>query len=302
MSSFIETFLIVFFAEMGDKSQFLALAFASKYKLSKVILGIALGIGLNHGLAIILGSLIGSFMDLNVIKFLAAILFLVFGLLSLVFEYGEEEEEDQRFQKLGPVLLIAGTFFLGELGDKTQIIAMTMGAVSDNKLLTFLATWSSMMVVSLIGILVARVLKKQLPEMTMNLIAAGLFIFFGLRGLWEGFEYFAIAKIYTILVIGLLALGIFLVVKKNQKSKDAYYIDEITRNLNNCIGCTEETCNCQTRDNIERLTREYLGGDLAYVGSVIKYIEGLKKMSPKGYYRLYQTIVDSNYMDKIKDR
>ena len=56
MSNFLETFLLVFFAEMGDKSQFLALAFASKYKLSKVLLGVGLGIGLNHGLAIILGS------------------------------------------------------------------------------------------------------------------------------------------------------------------------------------------------------------------------------------------------------
>lgn len=302
MSNFLETFLLVFFAEMGDKSQFLALAFASKYKLSKVLLGVGLGIGLNHGLAIILGSFLGSVIDLNLLKFFASILFIVFGLLSLVFDYGDEEDEDHRFEKFGPVALIAGTFFLGELGDKTQIIAMTMGAVSENKILTFLATWSSMMLVSLIGILLAKVLQKQLPEVTMKLIAAGLFIFFGLTGLWEGFKYFNLPRIYMVLVLGLLALGIYLIIKKNQKAKDQYFIGEITKNLDSCVGCNKEVCNCQTRDNIEKRTREYLGGDLAFVGNIINYLEGLKKISPKHYYKLYQTIVDENYKDKIINR
>lgn len=302
MSSFIKAFLLVFVAEMGDKSQLLSLAFATKYKLSTVMVGIALGIGLNHGLAIIAASFIANYLELDYIKMLAALVFLVFGLLSLKFEYCDEEEEEGKFQSLGPIFTIAGTFFIGELGDKTQIIAMTMGAVADNKLLIFLATFSSMMLVSIIGIFVGRILKKKIPEVTMNFIASMLFLFFGLKGFWDGLENFGISKIFILPVIIIIGICIFLINKKNEAERDKYFIREILANLDNCVGCNEEVCNCSTKKNIEELTKGYLGGDVVFIGNIVKYLESLKEISPKRYYKLYRKIIEEDYQGRVMTR
>lgn len=303
MDKFIEAFLLVFLAEMGDKSQLLSLAFATKYKLRTVVLGIAMGIGLNHGLAIIAGAFISKYIELDYIRLLAAIVFILFGLLSLRLEYGDEEEEETSYLKnFGPVFTIAGTFFVGELGDKTQILAMTMGAMADNKIFVFLATFSSMMVVSIIGIFVGRILKKKIPEVTMNVLAAVLFLFFGLTGLWDGIDAFNLSKVYLVPVMGAMALAIVLIYRDNQRRRDQYFIKEISENLENCVGCTESHCDCSTRDNIERLTKGYLGGDIKFLGNIINYLEDTKKISPRRYYKLYEKIKAEKFDERIPTR
>lgn len=303
MSNFIEAFLLVFVAEMGDKSQLLSMAFATKYKLSTVIIGIALGIGLNHGLAIIAADFLSRYVNIDYIHILASAIFIIFGLSSMKLEYDEEEEEEKGYLKdFGPVITIASTFFVGELGDKTQILAMTIGAMADNKFLVFLATFSSMMVVSIIGIFVGRILKKKIPEVTMNIIASVLFLFFGMTSLWGVFENFDINRILY-LGVGLGILGsVYIIYQGNQKRKDDYYIAEITHNLDNCVGCTVEYCQCATRENIERLTKGYLGGDVKFLGNIINYIEDTKKISPKRYQKLFLKIKEEKYDERIRLR
>lgn len=300
MSNFIEAFVLVFVAEMGDKSQLLSLAFATKYKLSTVIIGIALGIGLNHALAILAASFIAEYIQLEYIKLLAAFVFIIFGLSSLKIEYEEEEEEEKSYlADFGPIITIAATFFIGELGDKTQILAMTLGAMAENKLLVFLATFSSMMVVSLLGILVGRVLKKRIPEVTMNIIAAFLFLFFGFTSLYGTAGDLGISQIYIIPIFVVVVFGIVLVYRGNARRREAHFISEIERNLQNCVGCTEAYCDCSTRRNIERLTQSYLGEDVAFLGNIIKYLEDTKKISPEKYYNLYKMVVANDYDETI---
>ncbi|MFB0972048.1 MAG: TMEM165/GDT1 family protein [Neofamilia sp.] len=300
MSNFLEAFLLVFVAEMGDKSQLLSLAFATKFKLSTVIIGIALGIGFNHGLAIIAASFISQYIDMDYIQILAAAIFIVFGLSNLRLEYDEEDDiKKSYFSHLGPVVTIASTFFVGELGDKTQILAMTMGAMAENKLMVFVATFSSMMVVSIIGIFVGRILKKKIPEVTMNIIASVLFLFFGMTSLWGVFETFDINRVfYLAILIGIVG-SVYIIYQGNQKRKDEYFIAEISRNLDNCVGCTEKSCDCSTRENIERLTQGYLGGEVKFLGNMINYIEDTKKISPKKYYNLYLKIKEEKYDERI---
>lgn len=302
MSNFIEAFVLVFVAEMGDKSQLLSLAFATKYKLSTVIIGIALGIGLNHALAILAASFIAEYIQIEYIKLLAAFVFIIFGLTSLKIEYGDEEEEEEEKSYLadfGPIITIAATFFIGELGDKTQILAMTIGAMAENKLLVFLATFSSMMVVSLLGILVGRVLKKKIPEVTMNIIAAFLFLFFGFTSLYGTLDDLGISQVYIIPVFIIVVFALVIIYRENMRRRDAHFISEIERNLQNCVGCTETSCNCETRDNIEKLTQSYLGEDVAFLGNIIKYLEDTKKISPEKYYNLYKMVVANDYDETI---
>lgn len=302
MSSMLEAFLLVFVAEMGDKSQLLSLAFATKYKLSVVIPGLALGIGLNHGLAILFASFISNYLSLDVIKVVAAIVFVIFGLSSLKLEFEDEEEEKSFLTNLGPIATIAATFFVGELGDKTQILAMTMGAMATNKLLIFMATFSSMMLVSIIGIFVGRFLKKKIPEVTMKFIASIMFLFFGIMALKEAFEIYNLPYVYLAIAIVLITTIAIAVIKGNENRKDEYFIGEIISCLNNCVGCDEKVCACDTKARIEELTYGYLGGETKFIGNMINYLEDLKTISPKRYVNLYNKIIDEGLDTRVLPR
>lgn len=124
MKEFIKAFSLVFVAEMGDKSQLLALAFATTYPIGMVLTGISLGIILNHGLAILFAYILSKYLgSLWFIHVFAGLLFLFFGFSSLKLEL-DDEEEDVKPSKFGPIFSMAGAFFLGELGDKTQLTAI----------------------------------------------------------------------------------------------------------------------------------------------------------------------------------
>ena len=192
MREFLEAFVMVFMGEMGDKSQFLALAFATCYPMRTVLGGVSLGIGLNHGLAILAALLIaGVFNNLTFLQIVAGFLFLFFGLSTLKAEDDDEEEEVKASSK-GPLLTVATAFFVGELGDKTQLMAMTLAMNSPRPAVIFLATVSSMILVSLLGILVGKFLGKKIPHRALSYLAAFLFLLFGTLKLYgavtDGFK------------------------------------------------------------------------------------------------------------------
>lgn len=180
MTEFFQAFALIFLAEMGDKSQLLALAFASTYSLGLVIVGVSLGIALNHALALALAYLLASSLgNMSLLHLFAALLFIFFGFKSFQEEEEEEEEAHARPSSLGPVITVAASFFLAELGDKTQLTAMTLALESSRPLLIYAATVSSMISVSLIGIGVGRLLGKTIPERAMSFLAGLLFLYFG---------------------------------------------------------------------------------------------------------------------------
>lgn len=199
---------MVFMGEMGDKSQFLALAFATTYPVSTVLGGVSLGIGLNHGLAILAAVLIaGIFKDMTFLQIVAGFLFLFFGLSALKAEDGDEEEEVKASSK-GPLLTVATAFFVGELGDKTQLMAMTLAMNSERSAVILLATVSSMILVSLLGILVGKFLGKKIPHVALSYLAAFLFLLFGTLKLYDavndGFKTPIWIGIYAAVLAGLV--------------------------------------------------------------------------------------------------
>ena len=208
MREFIEAFVMVFMGEMGDKSQFLALAFATCYPMRTVLGGVSLGIGLNHGLAIIAALLIvGIFKDMTFLQIAAGFLFLFFGLSTLKADDEDEEEEVKNCTR-GSILTVATAFFVGELGDKTQLMAMTLAMNSERPAVIFLATVSSMILVSLFGILVGRSLGKKIPHRALSYLAAFLFLLFGTLKLYgavdDGFKTPAWIGIYAAVLAGLV--------------------------------------------------------------------------------------------------
>ena len=93
MSELIKALLFVVVAEMGDKTQLLAMAMAGKYKARQVMLGVLAATVLNHALAVALGSYLSAVIPMDTVKLVAALAFLVFGFWTL---RGDKLDEDGR--------------------------------------------------------------------------------------------------------------------------------------------------------------------------------------------------------------
>ncbi|MDD7363227.1 MAG: TMEM165/GDT1 family protein [Peptoniphilus sp.] len=283
MREFLEAFIMVFIGEMGDKSQFLALAFATAYPMRTVLSGVSIGIALNHGLAIIAAVLIaGVFKNVDFLQLIAGYLFLFFGLSALSIDYEEEEDEVVR-SKFGPVVTVAVAFFVGELGDKTQLMAMTLAMQSERPALIFCATVSSMILVSCIGILVGKYVGKKIPKVAISYLAGCLFLFFGIAKIYGVVDIEQIAPVRIILFALLLAIAVLFVLVRNQKrlkKRNSRYLYEAYKRVKNCSTPEEEA---EIKREIERITGEYFGEKIPFVGNIIKHVEQIHGIDPEIY-------------------
>ena len=128
MMLFFKVFFTEFIAEMGDKTQLMLIALTSKYKLRDIILGTAAAILVLNGLAVLAGGLVSEFIPDWLIKMIAALAFLYFAASTLAGDDDEEEEEGGKSKIQFAPLAVFCTFFVAELGDKTQLTAITFGA------------------------------------------------------------------------------------------------------------------------------------------------------------------------------
>ncbi|WP_168169679.1 TMEM165/GDT1 family protein [Candidatus Izimaplasma bacterium ZiA1] len=205
INEMIQAFFLIFLAEMGDKTQILAMAFATKYKIRHVVLGIFIGSFLNHALAVILGSSLSNFIPLNTLSIIAGVMFLIFALWSLKFE---DEEEEVKVSKYGPVITVSLAFFIGELGDKTQLAAITLATDANYPLFILAGTVTGMVVTGLLGIFVGIKLGSKIPEFYMKIGASIVFFIFGLVKLGSSLDQKFLNPIYVALfVLVLLVVG-----------------------------------------------------------------------------------------------
>ncbi|HWI62694.1 MAG TPA: TMEM165/GDT1 family protein [Symbiobacteriaceae bacterium] len=202
MTAFLTPLMMVVMAEMGDKTQLLAMTFAAKYPARQVLLGVFLGALLNHGMAVGLGAYLGEIIPLGLLGLLAGILFLVFGLLALRVE--KEEDEEPQAAKFGPVATVALSFFLGEMGDKTQLTTLTMAVQHKGALLVLAGAVSGMMIANSPGILVGDKLLRKVSPRTLRLLSSIVFVGFGLSQLYESLG----AGTRTWLILSATAAGV----------------------------------------------------------------------------------------------
>lgn len=284
MREFIEAFVMVFIGEMGDKSQFLALAFATTYPMKTVLGGVSLGIGLNHGLAILAAVFIaGVFKDLAFLQIVAGILFLFFGLSALKMDYDDEEEEAVKASSMGPLFTVASAFFVGELGDKTQLMAMTLAMNSERPAVIFLATVSSMILVSLFGIIVGKYVGKKIPQVTLNYFAAFLFLLFGTLKLYGAVDAGFKAPFWIILYALILAIAVVYILILNQKvrkKRDSRYLYEAYKRVRSAKTPEEEAAIAK---EIEAIAGKYFGEDIPFIGDVLGHVERIHGVDPEIY-------------------
>ena len=171
------SFLIVLLAEMGDKTQLLAFALAARYRKPwPVMAGILAATLLNHGISAWVGSLLGAALQPKLLQGLLAISFLGFGAWTLVPDRPEQVRAGERF---GPFATTLALFFLAEIGDKTQLATLALGARYHDFISVTAGTTAGMLVADGLAVFLGETAARRIPYRILRFTAAGLFFGFG---------------------------------------------------------------------------------------------------------------------------
>ena len=190
MLLFFKIFFTEFIAEMGDKTQLMLIALTSKHKLKDIILGTAAAILVLNGLAVLAGGLVSEFIPDWLIKTAAALAFLYFAASTIAGDEDDEEEEGGKSKIKFAPLAVFCTFFLAELGDKTQLTAITFGANEgmNAALIVWIACSLGLFAADILGMLAGYLLKSKTPEGLLNTLVFGIFSVFGVYTLFQGLK------------------------------------------------------------------------------------------------------------------
>jgi putative Ca2+/H+ antiporter (TMEM165/GDT1 family) len=207
LAAFAVATVLITLAELGDKTQLLALVLACRYKAWQVLVGIFVATLVVHLLSTIVGQTVGDLVPQRVLAVATGLLFIGFGVWTLRGDSVDEGEEPKS-ARFGPILTTAIAFFVAELGDKTQIMTMTVAADPSAALRTFgsfaqglipsgaamgtaterfVGVWMGstlgMMIADGIAIVAGSVLGKRLPERLITRVSGGIFILFGVAAI-----------------------------------------------------------------------------------------------------------------------
>lgn len=184
MTAFLTSLAFVVLAEMGDKTQLLAMAFAMKFRWQTVMWGVLAATLLNHLAAVAAGAYLSSFVSMEYVHIAASISFIIFGLWTIRGDTLNGEDKDTKY---GPFWTVAIAFFLAEMGDKTQLATIALAAQFQMILQVWAGSTLGMMLADGLGIVVGIVLGKKIPENAVKWFAAIIFILFGMAGLCQAF-------------------------------------------------------------------------------------------------------------------
>jgi Ca2+/H+ antiporter, TMEM165/GDT1 family len=182
------SFGVIFVAELGDKSQLMALAFAARYRAWQILLGISIATALIHGFSVAFGAVIGARLPTSLISFLAGLAFLGFAAWTLRGDKldADELEKAQRTDR-SAIVAASVAFFLAELGDKTMLATITL-ATTHGVVGTWLGSTLGMVAADALAILVGQQLGARLPERAIRIGATVAFVVFGLLLIVEAFR------------------------------------------------------------------------------------------------------------------
>jgi len=178
---------IVLLAELGDKSQLMALAFAARYPAWVVLVAVTIATLIVHALSVLLGAAFALALPTNVISVVAGLAFFAFAAWTLRGDHLGEKEASRAARSTRWAMLTIGTaFFLAELGDKTMLATVTL-ATTEEPIGTWLGSTAGMVIADAIAIAAGALLGARLPETAIKVFAAGAFVVFGAILLLQGF-------------------------------------------------------------------------------------------------------------------
>ena len=176
---------VIALAEIGDKTQLLAFILAARFKKPlPIIAGILAATLLNHGLAGAFGAWITTVISPDVMRWLLGGSFIAMAIWTLIPDK-IEEEETQIASKLGVFGATFVTFFLAEMGDKTQIATVAMAAHYGAPFLVIMGTTLGMLIADVPAVFVGNKFAARIPMKLVHSIAAGIFAVMGLLTLFQ---------------------------------------------------------------------------------------------------------------------
>ncbi|TYC85371.1 TMEM165/GDT1 family protein [Novosphingobium sp. BW1] len=180
MEAFLTSSAVVALAEVGDKTQLLAIVLATRFKKPwPIVAGILVATLANHFLAALVGEQAAAFLDGLWFRYLVAASFIVMGLWTLIPDKFDEDDEPKP-GRFGPFLATVIAFFLVEMGDKTQIATVALAARFESVVPVMLGTTLGMMIANAPAVFLGNALIERVPMRVVHVIAALLFVAIGL--------------------------------------------------------------------------------------------------------------------------
>ena len=189
LAAFLLSLGVIILAELGDKSQLIALAFATRFPALPVLVGITLATAAVHLVSVLVGVVLGAALPTRAIQVVAAVAFFGFALWTLRGDSLDDDDLEQVESTTRSAVVAASVaFFLAELGDKTMLATITL-ASRETGFWTLFGIWLGstvgMVAADGLAIWVGKVLGARLPEKVVKYGAAALFFVFGVGLLVE---------------------------------------------------------------------------------------------------------------------
>jgi len=179
MDAFLTSTAVVALAEIGDKTMLLAIVLATRFrKPLPIILGILVATLANHGIAAFLGTVVASFLAGDWFRYAVGASFIAMALWTLVPDKLDDDSEPKA-PRFGAFLTTAIAFFLVEIGDKTQVATIALGAQFQNVVLVTLGTTLGMMLANGPAVYLGNAIVERVSLKTVRIVAASLFLVVG---------------------------------------------------------------------------------------------------------------------------
>ncbi len=172
----ISAFALILLAELGDKTQLLAIMLSSRHSAFPVFLGAMLAFLVVDGTSVIVGGALLGFLPLKWVTLGSGLVFILFGVLTVI----RKEKEEFHFKERGfPLFTAFSLVSLMELGDKTQLAAIALSAQSASPLLVLVGVMLAFLVITGIGVVLGARILRLLPTKYLKMGTSALFIVFG---------------------------------------------------------------------------------------------------------------------------
>ena len=181
MESLLTSTAVVTLAEIGDKTQLLAIVLAARFvQPFPIVGGILVATLANHFLAALVGAQAAAFLQGDIFRYAIALSFIAMAAWALIPDKLDEDEPLKAPARMGAFLTATVAFFIVEMGDKTQLATVALGAKFQSPLLVTLGTTLGMMLANVPAVFLGHEILKRVSLTLVRRIAAGLFLVIGL--------------------------------------------------------------------------------------------------------------------------
>lgn len=187
MSAFLLSFGLIFLAELGDKSQLVALWLATRYRAALVLAGVTLATLAVHLGSTAIGASAADLLPEWLVLAGVGVSFFVFAWWGLRGDTLDEAAAPPAFGRLGPFVLVTSAFFLSELGDKTQLATVSIAGEREDFAGVWLGSTLGMVAADAVAIAAGSLVGHRLPRRLITRVAALAFVVFGALALARGF-------------------------------------------------------------------------------------------------------------------